>query len=516
MKPVRYRNGFANQGGMDARFLADSSDVPFLKKRHRQPDGSTVVAHKRGEFLEVTREGQALDGFYSLGKIDGVQRVVGSATARGRFRNLGVFADGGALAGVTAILNYGRGLGFDQSATLVGTAFDFDSKPCNIFEVTIHRTRDGRDFTPFYSYLAFAPFDNSTFFSYLFGEVYGGANSPTGERKAFNNHAFMRLNQVGQHVIAFMRDDGTTQTLGSTVFLPNQLASAAKVNRMAPGVYSMMTKYLRPTYLGSSVVVGDCPGLAFSFSFDAGATWTAAASAELFQEFFDTVPTLPESGYATRFNQAVNAAALNIGQRSANIAIAYALVPYADNPTTDYVIFGKVKLGIIDAAARTLLGTLTLFDGALAEAVAFWEGGALGVKDGMAFVTKPVGSGGVAGLPDEPARMFFTPDGVSVVEMGTFPQPNYRTGLVSALSPTQLVCPMYDGEHSLYESRDRGATWTKRAVLTSAGPVPVNDPENRLLQDFAALTFLRLNGVPANSTPGTPWASDSRIAAPIL
>jgi len=41
-------------------------------------------------------------------------------------------------------------------------------------------------------------------------------------------------------------------------------------------------------------------------------------------------------------------------------------------------------------------------------------------------------------------------------------------------------------------------------------------PEVRRLLEFGVLTFLRRNNAPANSTPGTPWASDSRVAAPIL
>ena len=513
-RPVRFRDGFDNQGGKDARYLDDSNPVPYLKIRRQRPGGGTVTAHKKGEFLEVTIEG-GLDGYYSLGEVEGVERVVGSATARGRFTDRGTFLLDDGLDGVDAILNYGRGLGFDQVAEYVGDVVDFDGRACAVFDVTIYRTRNGREFIPFYAYLAVQPFGDSTFFSYLFGEVTGAGSS----RKRWNNHAYMSVQPDGQHFIAFVRDDGETQSLGSTVFLPNQLAKAARVHRMAPGCYVMMTKYLRPTYGGSSVVVADCPGLAFSFSTDVGATWSPAVSTTLFQDFYDTVQTLPDSGYAARFNLAVNAAALYIGQRSATLAIAYAVVPYASDdadPGVDWVIFGRVKLGLIDLASRTLVATLTLFDGALAEAVAFAEGGMLGVDGGAVFITKPVGSGGVAGLPDEPARMFFTPDAVAVVETGTFPQPNYRTGLVSALSRNVLACPMYDGDHSLYQSRDRGATWTKRATLSTAAAAPVNDPENRLLRDFAALTFLRLDGAPANSTPGTPWASDSRIAAPIL
>lgn len=515
MNPVRYRNGFNNQGGMDARFLDDSSRVPFLKKRRADGAGGTVIAHKKGEFLEVTREGQLMDGFYSVGQIGGELRVVGSATARGRFTNLGVFADDDDLVGVSAILNYGRGLGFDQSAELVGEALDFDGKPCNVYEVTIHRTRNGRRFVPFYSYLAASPFDAATFFSYLFGEVYG----PAGARKAFNNHAYMSLDEAGQHFIAFVRDDGTTQTLGATLTVPNQLAAAARVNRMAPGSYVMMTKYLRPSYVGSSVVVADCPGLDFTFSADAGETWSAAGSTELFSEFFDTVQTLPVSGYTTKFNQAVTAASINVAPRGAIVGIAHAVVPYAAvDPELgpEFQVYGKVKLGIVNSATRTLLGTVTLFDGSLTEAVAFWEGGCVGVEGGAVIVTKPVSGTGVAGLPEEPAQILFTPDAVSVVPMGAMPLPNYKTGIVSAISRGQLVCPMYDGAHSLFESRDRGATWQKRAVLTDQAAAPVVVPEVRRLLEFGVLTFLRRNNAPANSTPGTPWASDSRVAAPIL
>lgn len=514
-RPVKYRDGFNNQGGMDAQFLADSSRVPFLKKRRDDGAGGTVIAHKRGEFLEVTREGQLTDGFYSVGLIGDELRVVGSPTARGRFGNRGVFAGDGVLVGVTAILNYGRGLGFDQSAELVGEAIDFDGKPCNVFQVTIHRTRNGREFVPFYDYLAAAPFDAATFFSYLFGEVYG----PAGARKAFNNHAYMSLDGAGQHFIAFVRDDGTTQTLGATLTMPNQLAAAARVNRMAPGSYVMMTKYLRPDYPGSSVVVADCLGLDFTFSADAGETWSAASATELFTEFFDTVQTLPVSGYTTKFNQAVVAASINVAPRAAGIGIAHAVVPYAavdPDIGPEFQIYAKVKLGIVNSASRTLMGTVTLFDGSITEAVAFWEGGCTGVEGGAVIVTKPTDGTGVAGLPDVPPEILFTPDAVSVVSMGTMPQPNYKTGIVTALAPDLLVCPMYDGEHSLFESRDRGATWQKRAVLTDQAAAPLLVPEARRLLEFGVLTFLRRNNEPANSTPGTPWASDSRIAAPIL
>ena len=85
---------------------------------------------------------------------------------------------------------------------------------------------------------------------------------------------------------------------------------------------------------------------------------------------------------------------------------------------------------------------------------------------------------------------------------------------MSAIAPGIIVAPMYDGAHSLFESRDRGETWQKRAVLTDRAAAPVSDVGKFQLEDFAALTFLRRNNQPAGATPGTPWASDSRIAPP--
>lgn len=512
MKPVRYRNGFSNQGGMDAAFLDRSSSVSFLKKRRIDPaTGGEVVAHKRGEFLEVTRAATAVDGFYSIGMIEGVKRVVASATGRGRFSDRGAaFADGG-VVDIDRILYYGRGLGLDAVATTLGTADDFDGKPCLAYKVQTYRTRNGPRFAPFYDFTAFAPFEYGTQFTFVPGEIYG----PAGARKFQSGYVYQGLSSSGQHYHAFLRDDGTTRTLANTIYMPNQLATFAAPQRISPGNYVLMGGYLRPHYLGSTVDVPACPGLLFQFSNDGGETWHPAASTELFHEFFDTVQSLPASGFASMFNTAVNACGFSAAPLSASRALAYVVVPYAPNPGVDFVLKAKVKLGIIDTNARTLMGTLTLFDGEVNAALAFWSGGCVGVKGGAVVVTRPLATV-YTNLQNEPPVLLFTPDGVAVATMPPGPQPNYRMGVVSAIAPDTIVAPMYDGAHSLYQSRDHGATWQKRAILTDQAAAPVSDLEKFQLEDFAALTFLRRDGMPAGATPGTPWASDSRIAAPIL
>lgn len=80
---VKYRNGFDGQGGKDASFLDTSSTVPYLKKRRIDPaTGATVVAHKRGEFLEVTMEGGI-----AYPPLLGVYRVNGTTPANARLKS---------------------------------------------------------------------------------------------------------------------------------------------------------------------------------------------------------------------------------------------------------------------------------------------------------------------------------------------------------------------------------------------------------------------------------------------
>jgi hypothetical protein len=71
---------------------------------------------------------------------------------------------------------------------------------------------------------------------------------------------------------------------------------------------------------------------------------------------------------------------------------------------------------------------------------------------------------------------------------------------------------MFDGKYSLYESKDRGKTWTRRATVAEA-PLHSN---NAYLLEFATVVQLRDNNAPADAMPGAPWAGDERKDPPIL
>ncbi len=511
MKLPKDRDGFSGRGNKDARFIDGLSDVPFLTRRRPALAGQPgITAKKKNGFLEVHLTPVDEDGFYSIGTVDGEERVVGSATGRGRFTDRGTFLTDDGFVSTSQIRAYGRGLGSANASVLQGTINDFDGKPLPGFDVTVYRTRNGRRFVPHYVFTFFAPFFGGAFTVPLGGEIYG----PAGARRFQNTIACMTLDADEQHIINFIRDDGDSTTLGNTLNVPNQLAAWAIPARLAPGRYVMLTGYHRPTYLGSTVIVGDVPGLTFQFSDDGGETWAVDSSHELFQDFFDTVMPL-DAAYNSTFNTAVNAIGLNTAPLSGRYTLAYALIPYCPGVPFPSTLKAKVKLGLIDNAARTLSSTLTLFDGEVNAATAFWSGGCVGVEGGAVIVTRPL-STSYADMPNQNPALLFTPNGIDVATIGPTPQPNYRMGRVSAIGPNTIVAPMYDGAHSLYQSKDHGATWSKRAILSDMAAAPIPTSGVFLLDDFAVLTMLRLDGQPANTMPGTPWAADSRIEAPVL
>jgi hypothetical protein len=165
----------------------------------------------------------------------------------------------------------------------------------------------------------------------------------------------------------------------------------------------------------------------------------------------------------------------------------------------------RVKYGIFDALTGLLTETGVIYDGDPAGmpvvGVFSVPGGAL-----MQIIPRDGGSFTV------PATIKFTPDGVGFVTLGTMPFAPYRTGLITGVDKKTVVCPMYDGDHSLYETKDWGATWTKRATIYEGAPAPT--PGNPVLQRFGQLTYLRKDDIPVIQTPATPWATDCKYPAP--
>ncbi|MNY28861.1 hypothetical protein D3C86_1628650 [compost metagenome] len=92
-----------------------------------------------------------------------------------------------------------------------------------------------------------------------------------------------------------------------------------------------------------------------------------------------------------------------------------------------------------------------------------------------------------------------------------------RAGVPLAVSPTQLFMPVYEEEtHVLFESKNRGLTWTKRATISTKATEALPGPAgaNTGPRSFGAVVYLRDDGRAKNATPGAPWLSDDRITPP--
>lgn len=485
------------------------SNASFVRNLLEYPDATIEVV--RGTVVDQINITQGIDGFYSLGFVDTAYKIVGSPTARGTFSKRG---DAGTETfNFPALPFYGKGYGVVPRSAGIGTTLDFDGKNCPAVQATLSLTRDGKKLTDLYSIVANGAFGEGAAIFFQGGVWWKDAD--TFRFAAGLN--FMAVGGDGQHRSAFIVDDKDTQTVGDTLNLTGQLTVAPLVTRMGPGQILMMHRFLRPPYTGSSVDPTTVPGLAFSFTTDAGRTWTPApdplTTGDMFNDFNSVIAVVPaDVAHAADFNKAVELATVAAFMQTPTRAIVIALVPYATDLGGGFFdLKGRVRLGWCDVADNFALHTaVTLYDGNLDDCDTFMGGGGIGIKEGALLFTRPI-----TGTEwDEPRQVLFTSDGTSFVVQATMPFANNKTGLVSATDPKTLICPMYDGEHALYQSTDQAKTWKHRAVIYKGAPAPDPADMDLSLQRFGQVTFLRDNGAPANLTPATPWVSDARIASP--
>lgn len=515
MKFARHPTGFTGPGNSTANFLGRSGNV-WERKRN-----GNALAINKGGLLETRIEEAAIDGYFSLGTVAGVPHIVTSATARGRFRDLGAAPEGYSL------FDFGRGL---AASGQFGTPFyvnNFDSRPVINYPFTMRLTSNGRVFRDHYGFIVTMPFDGVGGFLGKVSTVRGAWTLDTaapvpGRYKFTAGSAFISLDEAGQMRPVFAVDSVTSQEVGATIWEPDQLALYPEVSRLNPHAVLMMNKYIRTYYSRfPSSLVDDaaCAGVFFTLSLNGGRTWARVSSEAIISEFVTTkLQSIPN----TWFNAYVDSTVLSVAPLSASRALLYMIVPYATGGSPETNFRAKVKLGIIDLnAGGSMLETLVLLDDSLANAQTFHGGAA--AKLGTATATLAVRGGAlVFSNPlraehdewNQRRRVQFTPDGVNLVDVGFMPLPNYQTGDVSALSPDLLICPMFDGEYSLYQSKDRGATWSKRAVISKDGDPPTSTSFPLALQQFRSIVALRIGGNVANATPGAPWVSDARVAAP--
>ncbi|BEP34346.1 hypothetical protein GmRootV59_13200 [Variovorax sp. V59] len=503
------RGGFHGLARAKAGEL-DKIDAPFLKKRL-----PGALAEKKGEFLYVTPTVVG-NFFISSGLVGSQQKLATSATARGRFAS---------FDGPAPVAFYGRGFGQTESRLPVGTIPDFDGDHIPAFTESFSLTRTGRNYEPTYGITHVqAPID----WLRPSGTQYGVSVTPSvgetyldpaaGTHRFVANIATMSLLD-GQYVPLYALNHGGGDVVaGNALFVPNRVAAHVDVRTLGRGARLMRHTYFRDTSTDGTPV----PGTWWSFSADAGLTWTPlAAPGNMFDDLAVIQAWCDETPTATQRVRTHNFAAANTTlttcRISGAIAAAVARVPYLQLDIGDAeaaeLLRGRVRLGTVNCGTGQTSPTGILYDGQVAVA-SLYVVTMVPIAGGALLFTRDPDDILATGGTTAPWRIRFTTDGVTLTDVGTMPRAGYLTGLPTAVSPSKLICPMYDGRHSLFESNDLGATWTRRATIYEGADEPTSIHGELFLEQFNAVTFLRRDERPASAAPGAPWIHDSRLPAP--
>lgn len=508
----KFRDGPTSVGRSASNYLQDGRDDTFMTRRR-----PGVLVRKSGDFTNIFKDQEKLDGFYSLGALaGGGTRIVGSLDGFS-FTDRGPAPEQGGFT-VTQLGFYGAGLGVVTKPSANGAIVNFDSRACQAFRYELLRTRNGRRLVDYYEFPTFIPTgrQDTLIFIARGGYWFDG----TGHKFYAGAHAPMVIG--GQQVQTFITDDGKgAQGFGAVEYFINQLGWYATPLTLAPGVLMKMDRYLRPAYEPSSIDVAGCPGLYFCFSADAGKTWQTCSASAMWTTELLTVTGLPENlAGATQFNKAVQYADIVAAPLNRRNSVCVASVPYY-TPGPIQVLQVRVKLGVIDAESGcAMTESMVLFDGDPDDATIYRGRGLLAIPGGVLIFTRDVITGPNKG--DDawryPAQIRITRSGFDIADWAVMPMKESYTGSVTGYDTRTMVCPMWDGRHSLYRSRDFGRTWVRAGTISTRGVPPNDDPqpseEQFTLKDFGVITYLQKDDAPANADPLTPWLTDSRLPAP--
>ncbi len=507
----KFRDGITGTGRSTANWSEQDADQPFVTRVRKD-----VMVRKTGPFTNIHQNPQplALDGFFSLGATtDQGTRIVASPDGylfgdRGPAPYMGGFT-------LTSLAFYGKGLGMVTSDTVVGHYVDFDGRSCTAYNILEQTTRNGRTLTPINNIAAFVPYGvtSQTLTIFMRGTYWNNEGDHVFSQTV---HAAQMMYDA-QHVQNFILDDGFGNFYyGGVLYLHNQLGWYPDPVQLGPGAVMKMDRYLRPTYSPTIVDVPSCPGLFFCYTTDMGQSWQPCSSSAMFDDELATLTGMPvdtpgQTTSAARFNAGVAAAELLGAPLTRTLSVALAVVPYMESNLNK----AKVKLGLIDLnAGCSLTETAVLFDGSVENASAFVRG-LIAIPGGVLIFTRYVDptEGNVYNNGwQRPTRVRFTPNGTDLVDRPDLPLQQNYTGVPIGYDKNTMVCPMWDGEHSLYRSRDYAQTWKRIGTICDHGVPPADG--QIVMQDFPYITFLQKAGLFANASPLVPWFSDSRLPDP--
>lgn len=524
-KPVKQLNGPTSQGRQHA-YQLDKIDAPFLKRRNG--DGS-ISYKKNGALFTKAVEPEELidDGYYCLGRVGSEYRIMGSRTARGKFKDRG--SSGGGSFSRANIQFYGGGKGFDIETEVDTVGYpNLDGKVYPLVYTTVSTTRNGKTSEPRFTFIDANVAGGSPprLHPQLSAPFFGWAGTVLKDGAHVRRIYFVGMQVIdGEHQPKLYADPtekfGDVQAL-PTLYTPGQLCMSPTVHVVdTRGKLLLLNRYLRPTYANSSVNVLACPGLEFTSSSDHGETWTDGVSLGILSDAA-SLAFLPVDNnsnyskfYAYEHNEAVYATNLQLfcTDPAQSRGIAMAVVPDAQFVGGQWVIKYRRRIGTYDGF--TSVSNVMHFEGQNSDECFISADSptpyVLNGVQGVLFLDRSAPSQAL--IPSTRPTLKWT-DGSSVTTLGLLPYTNNVTGSLTAVGLSTIVCPMYDGEFSLYQLND-GMTWDKRATIYSGPNASLPTPFHWVLQNFSRLTFLRRDGAPVSATPSAPWATDSRKSPPM-
>lgn len=475
MKPKLW-DGPSAVGEARARFNA-TIDTPY-----QTASGPGFQADKKQDFHEVfqdkdDRQPEFLPRFYSLGQIEGENAAYTSRSVNARqFTKQGKIAAAPdeilLFYGVPNLLYMGGGWGSIVRRTLASDPVDY----------TILLTKDGKRFKESLTFQSVENPATKQFWKMKPGSQYR-------RRKSTFTWGVLINNYDGKYFTRYAFFDGATNnwTIGGTLRY-TEFDCGLDVAPLAPGVLGGFNSVLCPPT--GSILTTPWPFL--SKSTDKGLTWSYINIDSIFSDFYFDVEAIASynSDIATMCDE---------------------IVFLPKSPTETYFV-----LPFVAAAGREYRLYL-------------W--GASGVSYVSTLDKTKVNQGEGAFVSEQEAanRKVLFLEWVPKNNDGTFhhticrsfnggvtwqyvdkPWLSQNSGFTTWLDEDTLVCPVYDGEHSLYESKDYGDTWKKRGVIRSGWAPPLSMDD--YLTSFGIVwQFRRKDTSPAAVTMGAEWVSDPSV-----
>lgn len=460
-------------------------------------------ADKKQDFNEVFIEGgkseeHPLPRFYTMGRIGTPNKLSGAMKARGKFRKLGEIDESDFSV---PNLNYvGGELGIVPAQ--IGAPSD------NVWG--FYTTKDGKRFKLAVQFLSYFGWSTNL---WVWTLVPG---SQRGVRRNSLTWGMMLNWYDGKFYSVYGFYDGANKSWnvgGSLRYTDHDCGS--KIAAIAPGKLICYTTVQRETPPETIHIDGDGtymvnkdpdsePKPFLSLSSDKGHTWSYINIDSIFSDFADSdylgsiTPAYSKIAQLVRFFPVTPTKTLMIAPfLKSNGLNSHG---FEDDPQWEYRVYSIVG---------TIIAHISTMDIAYVDPdTCYFIDETDSVNRKGVLILNTV-SNGVS--PIHTPKFVISPDYGVTWSYHDKPWASGYAGFPSWVDEDTLIHPVYDGEHSLYQSLDNAATWEKVGTIRDDGDTP--NPAGRYLPAFGYVRqFRRKDGTAAACTMGAEWISDGSVS----